>query len=173
MALRKKKRQEGLKLHAGMSFQIVFKLFAIFIAIQGLNFIIWDKLTIQKDPKIMFRKSLERRRVYHNCCCLHFCFLRTWSWKAPGKTYGAGKRCPLWCQGKCQSGSSTVAWLWSWWIPCQPPESALAPGMTIAQRRLDDKECPAASSGISLLWSCSSIYSKKKHISKEDCAKYL
>jgi len=35
---------------------------AIFTAIQGLNFIIWDKLTIQKDPKILFRESLERRR---------------------------------------------------------------------------------------------------------------
>lgn len=110
------------------------KLFAIFTAIQGLNCIFWDKLTIQKDPRIMFRESLERRRVYQNCCCLHFCFLRTWSWKAPGKAYEAGKRCPLWCEGKCQSGSSTVARLWSWWIPCQPPESSLAPGMMIAQR---------------------------------------
>ena len=105
---------------------------------------------------------------------------------------------------ECQSGSSSVAWhLHSCWVyeprsygrllfvfnewhkVLKLMNSVSAPRIVTCGRHTNvTNDCtrdgwmtksPAASNGISLLWSYSSIYSKKKHVSKskEDYAKYL
>ena len=188
MTLRKKKKTAG-RFETSCWNELpmfLFKLFASFTAIQGLNFIIWDKLTIQKDPKIMFRESLERRPVYQIGCCLHFCFFENLVLKGSWKDLWGWEELSSLMPRECQSGSSSVAWhLHSCWV--YEPSSygrllfvfnewhkALELMNSVSVKGwLDDKECPAALNGISWLWSGSSIYSKKKHVSKEDCVKYL